>query len=98
MAKIQEQRISVFESGVSSNQYQISINEYFAGIVSGRWQDEVLQFRAGKRAKPNIPAVTSSGLFSGRKDNDLIEHSGLVAIDIDDKDHDTGCRYTCAIA
>lgn len=86
MTKIQDQKISVFESGVSSNQYQISINDYFSGIVSGKWQDEVLQFQTGKRQKPNIPAVTVSGLFSGRKDNDLLEHSGIIAIDIDDKD------------
>lgn len=84
--KIQDQKISIFESGVSSTQQQITVNDYFHGIISGHWQDEVLQYQTGKRAKPNIHSATVSGLFSGRKDADLLEHSGIVAIDIDDKD------------
>ena len=86
--KTQEHLISVFENAVESNQIQITINDYFAGIAEGKWQDEVLQYRASPspEKKKKIQAVTASGLFSGRKDADLTEHSGLLVIDIDDKD------------
>lgn len=84
--QIQLQKISVFENAYSSKQTTLTINDFFEGIISGKWQDEVIQYRNGKREKKNITAVTVSGLFSGRKDADLSEHSGLIVIDIDSKD------------
>ena len=36
--------------------------------------------------KKQLPAITPSGLFSGRKDSDLIKHSGFIALDFDDCD------------
>jgi len=84
--KTETQLISVFENAVSTNQDQLTLNDYFAGIINGKWQDFVLQYRAAKITKQKIPAVTASGLFLGRKDSDLKEHSGLLVIDIDDKD------------
>ena len=84
--KIQDQKISIFENATSTKQSQLTLNNYFEGIQSGKWQDEVLQYRAGKRTKQKIKAVTASGLFVGRKDADISEHSGLLVIDLDDKD------------
>jgi hypothetical protein len=84
--KIQEQPISLFENRQSSKQSQLTINEYFEAIIKGKWQDEVLSYRNGKTDKAAIKAVTASGLFSGRKDSELAEHSGLLVIDIDEKD------------
>lgn len=87
MAKtLETQQISLFTSAKISTQTHLSINDYFIGIIEGRWQDDVLKYRAGKFEKQKIPAVTASGLFSGRLDSDLQEHSGIVVIDIDNKD------------
>jgi len=82
----QKQLISIFDNAISTTQKQLTLNEYFAGIQSGKWQDEVINYRAGKAEKTKIKAVTASGLFVGRKDNDLKEHSGMLVIDIDEKD------------
>jgi hypothetical protein len=84
--KTQEHLVSIFDSAISTKQSELSLNDYFAGIQSGKWQDEVLNYRAGKCEKTKVHAVTASGLFSGRKDSELQEHSGVLVIDIDDKD------------
>lgn len=86
--KIQDYKISLFENALSSNHSQLKINNYFENIVTGKWQDEVLAYRNNKKEKTKIPAVTASGYFSGRKDSDLQEHSGLLVIDIDEKDQE----------
>jgi hypothetical protein len=40
-----------------------------------------------KRLKSSLPAITPSGIFSERRANKLIAHSGLICIDIDGKDN-----------
>lgn len=68
----------------------ININDFLEGVRVGDWQDYVLPIRAEKDPekiklmKKNVPAVTVSGLFSQRADASIIEHSGFLAIDIDD--------------
>lgn len=59
---------------------------YFDGIKEGQWQDEVLQYRAGKKEKKSLTSITASGVFKERKADKLIEHSGFICIDIDAKD------------
>lgn len=88
--KTQDNLVSLFDTAISTNQTQLSVNDYFSGIASGTWQDEVLQYRADPtpEKKKKIKAVTASGLFNGRKDSELAEHSGLLVIDIDDKDQE----------
>jgi hypothetical protein len=83
---LETQKISLFSSAKNTTQSHITINDYFKGIIEGRWQDEVLKYRAGKSEKTKTPAVMASGLFSGRNDSDLQEHSGVLVIDIDEKD------------
>lgn len=46
-------------------------------------QDETLQ----KTIKATLPAITPSGRFSRRDSEHLIEHSGFLAFDIDEKDN-----------
>jgi len=84
--KTQEHLISVFDNAVSTTQNSLSLNDYFAGIINGKWQDEVIAYRTGKTTKQKVHAVTASGLFLGRKDSELQEHSGLLVIDVDAKD------------
>ena len=63
------------------------------GVRTGKWQDIVLQVRACKdkaereKFKKSAPLVTVSGSFSARKDDALKEHSGFIAIDIDNIDN-----------
>ena len=63
------------------------------GVRTGKWQDIVLQVRACKdkaerdKLKKSAPLVTVSGSFSARKDDALKEHSGFIAIDIDNIDN-----------
>lgn len=72
----------------------IEFNEYLYLIKNGHWQDEVISFRAiqdpeeRKAAKRKITAVTPSGEFTGRGQAGLKNHSGLICIDVDDKDND----------
>jgi len=70
----------------------IEFNEYLYLIKNGHWQDEVINFRTiqdpeeRKAAKRKIIAVTPSGEFTGRGQAGLKKHSGLICIDVDDKD------------
>src|SRR3982750_2003743 len=87
--------ISVFDSIESVDSPEsIPLTLYLHEVQSGRWQDQVLQVRAisdKKRRdamKKSLPGVTFSGLFSKRKDDCLIQHSGIICIDIDDLGED----------
>lgn len=72
----------------------IDFTEYLYLIKNGHWQDDVITFRAiqdpeeRKAAKRKIIAVTPSGEFTGRGQAGLKNHSGLICIDVDDKDNE----------
>jgi predicted P-loop ATPase len=79
--------ISLFKSAKSNqSDASIEVDEYFDGIKNGRWQDEVLNFRAGRTQKELTTCVTASGSFKQRAANKLLEHSGFICLDIDAKD------------
>ena len=40
-----------------------------------------------KAIKSRLPCITPSGIFSGRNNDDLVQHSGLICMDIDAKDN-----------
>jgi len=62
---------------------------YLSGIRDGLWQDEILNYRAGKREKTTLTSVTPSGTFKeSRANKNLLEHSGFINIDVDQKDND----------
>jgi hypothetical protein len=60
--------------------------DYLNNIKDGEFQDEVLAYRTGKLEKLKLRGVTPSGVFSYRTANNLVQHSGFIAIDIDSKD------------
>lgn len=74
----------VFEKKAEST---IEFLDYIQGIKVGRWEDVVLNYRAGRTKKELIPCVTPSGTFNERKLAGLLEHSGVINIDIDAKDN-----------
>jgi hypothetical protein len=88
--------ISVFDSiETVDNPESMPLSLYLHEVQTGRWQDQVLQVRAisdKKRRdamKKSLPGVTFSGIFSKRKDDCLLQHSGVICIDLDDLGEDT---------
>jgi len=82
-------RISYFKSAKTVVPTgDMDILEFFEDVKDGKWQDIVLNYRAGKvKEKASVPAVTVSGLFEKRKVSGLKKHSGILNIDIDAKDN-----------
>lgn len=68
----------------------IVLVDFLTAIQNGKWQDKVLHVRTiadkelKRAAKSDLPNVTISGIFGKRIDNDCKQHSGFIAIDIDD--------------
>jgi len=66
------------------------IEDVFGWIIDGAWQSKVdpIRLLTDKDQKANLkkelPLFTASGTFSTRKLAGLKEHSGVIAIDIDD--------------
>jgi hypothetical protein len=71
----------------------IPLDIFLENIRNGFWQDLVLPIRAIEDKKlrtvekEKVPMVTISGTFLERKDDALIQHSGYIAIDIDECDN-----------
>jgi predicted P-loop ATPase len=66
---------------------QMEFSTYINYIKDGKWQDEVLAVRTGKMDKMLAPGVTVSGTFSKREAKSIVQHSGIIAIDIDEQDN-----------
>ncbi len=70
----------------------IPLDLFFEGVRDGKWQDIVLPIRIipdekqRTAAKHKAPCVTISGKFRDRNDTGLEQHSGYIAIDIDNVD------------
>jgi len=68
----------------------IALDLFLEAIRAGKWQDKVLQVRVikdydeRKKAKEKMPYVTISGYFGKeRKAAEITNHTGFLAIDID---------------
>lgn len=67
----------------------IELASFLEGVQSGKWQDIVFDVRNAPTKeikdlkKKTAPLVTISGSFSARKDDAIRQHSGFIAIDID---------------
>lgn len=67
----------------------ITVSDFLSSVKYGKWQSQVDAIRAIKdkkqrdNAKRNLPSVTISGTFDIRKEEQLKDHSGFIAIDID---------------
>jgi hypothetical protein len=78
--------ISIYYGSIKQTQggKDIPMDILLQYIQEGKWQDEVLAVRTGKMSKTDLPYCTMSGKFSERKVAGLIQHSGLLCIDVDD--------------
>jgi predicted P-loop ATPase len=63
----------------------ITFREYLKNIKNGTWEKTVNFYRDGEIDKKDLPCFTISGTFQSRSNDGLIEHSGIIAIDIDHK-------------
>jgi len=67
----------------------VLLSIFLDAIQSGKWQDQVLKIRTitdkdlRSSEKIKLPNVTISGVFGKRVDADCKQHSGFIAIDID---------------
>lgn len=78
----------------------IPVDIFFEDIRTGRWQDVSLKVRCApdkdtrtlfkqgdhKQGIPGAPYVTLAGTFETRNNNGLLQHSGLLGMDLDDLD------------
>ncbi len=70
----------------------LTLLDYFAGVRDGRWRCDVDAVRVAnqdskadaERLKVKLPAITPSGTFRGLTQADLIAHSGILCLDLDD--------------
>jgi predicted P-loop ATPase len=82
-------QISYYKNIKDDQDVDIEISSFIEGVRSGRWQDIVLDIRAAPTKeirdlkKKTAPLVTISGSFAARKDDAIRNHSGFIAIDID---------------
>jgi hypothetical protein len=71
----------------------MSLDFFLQAVENGTWQDIVLKYRnlpqGDDRAsfKRKLPAISPSGKFAERKADALEAHSGILCMDIDDKDN-----------
>ena len=89
-----------FRDSASTDQVDLEI--FLDNIKTGYWQDQIIKVRAAKtkeekaKYKSTLPSITTSGTFSYRKADNLIDHSGLLCIDIDDCDANEIKSLICA--
>jgi predicted P-loop ATPase len=80
--------ISIYHGNIKQIQggKDIPVDLFLQYIQEGKWQDDVLAVRTGNMSKTDLPYCTMSGKFNERKISGLLQHSGLLCIDIDDVD------------
>lgn len=85
---------------------EMTVNDFLGHVKFGKWQKEIEAVRKIEdkekrdKAKKRLLSVTLSGVFSERKEANLIEHSGFICIDVDnytDKTHIITDPYTFAV-
>src|SRR6476469_3630066 len=83
--------ISLFGSVTETiSEDNFPIEAYLQEVKDGRYEDDVYEIRieknekARKNMKLRLNRVTFSGVFTERKEAGLVEHSGFIAIDLDD--------------
>lgn len=83
--------ISVFDDiFTTTSEENFPLELYLQSVQNGKYEDMVHLIRKQRSEKQKdllkqkIPKVTFSGIFSHRSDTGLVEHSGKLAMDLDD--------------
>jgi hypothetical protein len=67
----------------------ISLNDVYDMVIGKELAAVTAKIRTGQADKTKtLPSVTTSGIFSSRKDANLIEYTGIICIDFDHIDTD----------
>lgn len=90
-------KISLFKSCKDTKPYgDVDFTTFLDNIKGGTWQDIVLKYRnmplGDERSSfksTYIPAGSVSGSFKARSNDKINNHSGIICMDIDDKDNPT---------
>lgn len=86
-------KISFYKSVRKTKAYHIGAHRFFHAIINGVWSREVEAIRSEKdeakqkAMKAQLPGVRLSGTFSSNNDDSLINHSGLICLDFDEKEN-----------
>lgn len=77
--------VTIFQSIRDPNSpNKVSVYTALNRIKTGASEQRIAKVRGGdKQEKNNLPVVCFSGEFLSRKDDDLVEHSGLIILDFD---------------
>lgn len=81
--------IMFYETAFDRIGKRASLSDVMDDIKTNKWSNQIEDIRRTidknerKKKKSGLPAITVSGLFSGRGANKLITHSGFIAIDFD---------------
>jgi len=80
-----EEKITMYKSVVDTTKpVVVSLSTALERIKNGKSESTVSKVREGdKSKKKELPIALFSGVFEGRKDQDLKSHSGLVVLDFD---------------
>ena len=91
-------KCSLFKSVVSKiPERDIDFGDYMNAVSNGEWEGSVNKYRALLDMSPDkasqlkivgMPAITPSGTFSERTLEGMIDHSGIICIDVDFKDNE----------
>ncbi len=101
-------KVSIFEPALKREPSgTMTVDEFVGGVKYGEWELEVEAVRTEqhpekrKELKKQVAAVTVSGTFTPtRSEDNLVEHSGFICIDIDgytDRDELITDAYTYAL-
>lgn len=91
---MESQEISIYRDAFQQQtKRNLTFGDFLIGVQRGQWRQQVEAVRMLtetaqiKEAKKRVPAVTPSGLFSGRGAAAIIQHSGILCLDLDSKDN-----------
>ena len=69
--------------------HYVLLDQCLERISNGNSQEIIKDIRSGsKEKKISLPIALFSGVFRGRKDDDITSHSGLIVLDFDHIDTD----------
>tara|TARA_R110001583_G_scaffold23353_4_gene86399 strand:+ start:13533 stop:15317 length:1785 start_codon:yes stop_codon:yes gene_type:complete len=85
------EKITMFSSVKKTDSpHYVLLNQCLERISSGNSKEIIDEIRGGSRDKKILlPIALFSGIFRGRKDDDITSHSGLVILDFDHIDTDS---------
>ena len=80
-----DKKITMYKSVVDTTEpVVVPLSTALERIKKGKSKSKVKEVRTGNRSrKKELPIAMFSGVFNGRKDQDLKRHSGLIVLDFD---------------